>query len=126
MEKSKKVRQIIHIVVSALFLAVMIASFVMYAIMATNFFIDFGRQGTGETGGENFGIGIALGFAAVFMIIFGVSELVASLINIPLHIWLLKAWRGKTGDYAKIAIITNAALLLISVVAFVVMIIMTR
>ena len=125
MEKSDEIKKTIHTVVCALLFAVVFISFVMYAYVAVNFFIDYGRQGTGNSGGENFGIGLSVGFGAVFMIIFGVAELVASMISIPLHIWLVKARRSVAYD-GKVALIINAVLLILSVAAFAVMFIMTR
>ena len=94
--------------------------------MAVGFFWNIALSGTGESAGENFGIGLSAGFALVFMIIFGIAQLILSAIGIPLLITVAKMREGSAGAFGKVGAVIASVMIFVAVAVFVIALIISR
>ena len=110
-----------HTVSALVFFIAALISFIVFLNLAISFMILQSEAGTGVDAGEQLGKGISAVVSVIFSIVFGVGEILLSLIGIPLAISVVKYRDGVAAIIAKIAMAINFLILAVTLVVFVMM-----
>lgn len=117
MKKKEVVGKAVHLTATAVFLVLSIIALAAFSVMLVEFIGANISKGDADGTGEQLSAGLSAAFALVFMIIFGLADLVISVIGITLSSTVIRFRKDGARVFGIVATVINAVSVAVVVIA---------